>query len=133
MYEGAARSRAETEYGARRRAGRPAETGSAPDRIAFWAVVMAVIAMVAAAASAQRAAPAASATRRRRGRGECPTMRFGSRALELGDCGGDVKTLHWILKAEVPTACRWTRTSTSRPHARCGASSGATAARATAS
>ena len=100
MREGTARPRVEIEYGRRRpapRAGgqvreRPLRR---PDRIAFWAVAMAVIAMVAAATSAR----AGSGGTGGGDSGGCPAMRFGSRALNLGDCGGDVKTLHWILKA----------------------------------
>jgi hypothetical protein len=30
----------------------------------------------------------------------CPDMELGSRILKLGDCGGDVETLNWILKAK---------------------------------
>ncbi len=104
MYEGASRSRVEIEY--RRRqpapgAGRPVRDRPLrrPDRIAFWAVAMAVIAMVAAATSA-RAGSGGTGSARGGGSSECPAMRFGSRALDLGDCGGDVKTLHWILKAK---------------------------------
>jgi Lytic transglycolase/Putative peptidoglycan binding domain len=70
-----------------------------PDRIAFWAFAMGVIAMFAAATSAQ----AGSGGTGSGGGGDssgCPQMRFGARALDLGDCGGDVKTLHWILKAK---------------------------------
>jgi fatty acid desaturase len=48
MYEGLPRDGAETEY--RRR--RQSPTIRRPDRIALWAVGMAVVAMVAAAASA---------------------------------------------------------------------------------
>ncbi len=104
MYEGAARSRAEIEYGRRQatpRAGRQARDRPLrrPDLIAFWAVVMAVIAMVAAATSAQAGSGGSGSS----GGGDssrCPETRFGARALDLGDCGDDVKTLHWILKAE---------------------------------
>jgi peptidoglycan hydrolase-like protein with peptidoglycan-binding domain len=66
---------------------------------------MAVIAMVAAAASAQAGSGGigSSGGGGSTGGGDftgCPQMRFGARALDLGDCGGDVKTLHWILKAK---------------------------------
>lgn len=60
---------------------------------------MALIAMVAAATSAN----AGSGGTGSGGDGDssrCVEMRFGARALDRGDCGGDVKTLHWILKAE---------------------------------
>jgi hypothetical protein len=98
MYEGTPRPRVGIEYG-RRRSEQP--TIRRPDRIALLAVVMAVIAMVAAAASAHAGGGGTSA----RGggtstSGSCPDQRFGARALKLGDCGGDVKTLHWLLKAK---------------------------------
>ena len=34
-------------------------------------------------------------------RARLPGPAFGARALSVGDCGGDVKTLNWILKAEL--------------------------------
>jgi hypothetical protein len=103
MYEGTGQSWAETEYGRRQRAPQAARRVDdrplrRPDRIAFWAVVMSVIAMVAAAASARAGSGGIGS-----GGGDssrCQQARFGSRALGLGDCGGDVKTLHWILKAK---------------------------------
>jgi hypothetical protein len=103
MREGTARSGVEIEYarrqpvpgGARPVRDRPLRR---PDRIAFWAVAMAVIAMVAAATSA-KAGSGGTGSSRSGGSSDCPEMRFGARALGLGDCGGDVKTLHWILKA----------------------------------
>jgi Putative peptidoglycan binding domain/Lytic transglycolase len=104
MYEGTARSRVEIEYGGRAPAPRADRRVRdrplrRPDRIAFWAVAMAVIAMVAAATSA-RAGSGGTASSGGGGSSGCPEMRFGARALGLGDCGGDVKTLHWILKAK---------------------------------
>jgi len=60
---------------------------------------MAVIAMVAAATSAH-AGSGGTGSSRTGGSSGCPEMRFGSRALDLGDCGADVRTLHWILKAK---------------------------------
>jgi hypothetical protein len=36
--------------------------------------------------------------------GACPKARFGSRTLKRGDCGDDVKTLNWILKAQASRA-----------------------------
>jgi rare lipoprotein A len=103
MYEGTARSRAATEYGPRHAAPREARRAREralrrPDLIAFWAVAMALIAMVAAATSAN----AGSGGTGSGGDGDssrCPEMRFGARALDRGDCGGDVKTLNWILRA----------------------------------
>ncbi len=59
---------------------------------------MAVIAMVAAATSAQAGSGGTGSGGGRDSSG-CPEMRLGARSLDLGDCGGDVKTLHWILKA----------------------------------
>jgi peptidoglycan hydrolase-like protein with peptidoglycan-binding domain len=105
MYEGTARPRAEIEYGRRGpapQAGRPVRERPLrrPDRIAFWAVAMAVIAMVAAATSAQAGSGGTGSSRGGGDSSGCPEMRFGARSLDLGDCGGDVKTLHWILKAE---------------------------------
>jgi len=103
MYEVTGRPRAEIEYGSRRsapRAGRRVRDRPLrrPDRIALWAVAMAVIAMVAAATSAHAGSGGIGS-----GGGDssrCQQARFGSRALDIGDCGGDVKTLHWILKAK---------------------------------
>src|SRR5919202_1095986 len=91
MYEGAPRSRAELEY-RRRQAQRPVIRR--PDRIALWAVGLAVIAMIAAATSAHAGSGGTGTS------SGCPDTRFGSRSLSLGDCGTDVKTLHWILKAK---------------------------------
>jgi hypothetical protein len=67
-----------------------------PDRVALWAVIMAVVAMFAAAASAHAGSGGlgpggASAS--------CPGGEFGSRSLSRGDCGGDVRTLNWLLAA----------------------------------
>ena len=67
--------------------------GSRPDRIAFWAVILAVVVLVAAAASAHAAAGGIGA-----GDGDgCAATDFGTRTLSLGDCGADVQTLNWIL------------------------------------
>ena len=105
MYEGTARRRVETEYGrddlaairGRRAKERPLRR---PDLIAFWAVAMAVIAMVAAATSAHAGSGGTGSSGGGRDLSGCPEMPLGARALGLGDCGGDVKTLHWILKAK---------------------------------
>src|SRR5438067_11810130 len=97
MYEGPPRSRAKTEY--RRRAESPFVRR--PDRIALWAVGVAVVAMIAAAASAHAGSGGTTASGGGTSdSGSCPDMRFGGRALKLGDCGDDVKTLHWLLKAD---------------------------------
>jgi peptidoglycan hydrolase-like protein with peptidoglycan-binding domain len=72
-----------------------------PDRIALWAVAMAVVAMVAAATSAHAGSGGTvSSDGGTGGSGSCPDSRFGARALKMGDCGTDVKTLHWLLKAD---------------------------------
>jgi rare lipoprotein A len=104
MYEGTARGRVETEYG-RRHSGPPEGSRPTrerplrrPDRIAFWAFALGVVAMVAAATSAH-AGSGGTTSSGGDGAGRCPNVKFGARALNLGDCGGDVKTLHWLLKA----------------------------------
>src|SRR5215210_4440538 len=91
MYEGTPRRGSETEYRQRQR---QSSVTRHPDRLALWAVAMSVIVMVAAAASA-RAGSGGTTTS-----GSCSDSRFGARALRLGDCGDDVKTLHWIMKAD---------------------------------
>jgi rare lipoprotein A (peptidoglycan hydrolase) len=93
MYEGPPRHGAETEY--RRRHESPIVRR--PDRIALWAVGMALVAMIAAAASAHAASGGTGTSGET---GSCADASFGSRALSLGDCGTDVKTLHWIMKAD---------------------------------
>lgn len=77
----------------------PAPSGSRPDRVALWAFVMAVTAMLAAAVTAHGAAggvgdPTTTKT------GVCASAQFGERNLSLGDCGADVKTLNWILNSK---------------------------------
>ena len=73
--------------------------GSRPDRVALWAVFLALAAMLAAAASSHGSSggigdPAASGT-------ACAAdASFGQRALRVGDCGADVRTLNWILNAK---------------------------------
>jgi hypothetical protein len=91
MYEGTTRSRAEIEY---RRSRAAPRVERRPDRIALWAFAMAVIAMVAAAASAHAGSGGTGAS------GSCSDAQFGHRSLRLGDCGDDVKTLNWVLKAD---------------------------------
>jgi hypothetical protein len=92
MYEGMPPRGAETEY--RRRRQQPGMRR--PDRIALWAVGMAIVGMVAAAASAHAGSGGGTGV----GGGDCSDARFGSRPLSLGDCGADVKILHWIMKAD---------------------------------
>src|SRR5919201_5025731 len=89
MHEGVPRNGAEIEYRRRQQA---SPVMRRPDRIALWAVALAVIAMVAAATSARAGSggPGSSSS--------CSDSQFGSRPLKLGDCGDDVKTLHWIMK-----------------------------------
>jgi Putative peptidoglycan binding domain/Lytic transglycolase len=75
--------------------------GSRPDRVALWAVAMALVAMIAAAASAH-AQGSGSGGVGSGGGGDvsasgCLNSEFGSRTLALGDCGDDVTTLNWIL------------------------------------
>ena len=61
---------------------------------------MAVVAMVAAATSAHAGSGGTGSSGGSGGSGRCAGLQFGARALNLGDCGGDVKTLHWLLKAK---------------------------------
>src|SRR4051794_13253463 len=105
MYEGIARQRAETEYGRQEPApptGRPKRERPLrrPDRIAFWAFALGVVAMVAAATSAHAGSGGTRSGGGTSGSGKCRGAQFGARALNLGDCGQDVKTLHWLLKAD---------------------------------
>jgi hypothetical protein len=82
-----------------------------PDRIALWAVVMAVVAMVAGLVSGHATAASGgidgnggtgtgSGAGRDETPGACPDAELGQRKLEVGDCGADVETLNWILKAK---------------------------------
>jgi hypothetical protein len=96
MYEGPPRRGAETEY--RRRT--QSQIIRRPDRIALWAVGMAIVAMIAAAASAHAGSGGTGVTGGGDGKGTCTDAGFGSRTLSVGDCGEDVKTLHWIMKAD---------------------------------
>jgi peptidoglycan hydrolase-like protein with peptidoglycan-binding domain len=78
--------------------------GSRPDRVALWAVGMALVAMIAAAASAQAQGGGSGGVGSGGGDGGgdasasgCLNSEFGTRTLALGDCGDDVTTLNWIL------------------------------------
>jgi hypothetical protein len=88
-----------------------------PDRVALWAVVLAVGAMIAGLVSSHASAASGGiagngGTGSGGGGGHaagrdtqttsdgCPDPEFGKRKLEVGDCGGDVQTLNWILKAK---------------------------------
>jgi hypothetical protein len=72
--------------------------GSRPDRIAMWAVFLAVAALLLAAATG-RAAGASGGISTEAGTG-CADARLGERELSLGDCGTDVLTLNWILNSK---------------------------------
>lgn len=67
-----------------------------PDRVAFWAVILAVVAMLAAATSSKAAGGIGVDPGAKSG---CDDAGFGQRVLSLGDCGRNVKTLNWILKS----------------------------------
>jgi hypothetical protein len=76
-----------------------------PDRIALWAVALAVIAMIAGAASARAGGSggiggAGGGTAADSGSYGCADKEFGRRTLREGDCGEDVETLNWILKSK---------------------------------
>jgi hypothetical protein len=95
MGEGDPRSRTGTEY---RRSEQ--SISSRPDRVALWAVILALVAMVAGAASARAGSGGTGPGDGGGGGGGCLSAEFGKRALERGDCGNDVETLNWILKAK---------------------------------
>jgi hypothetical protein len=92
MYEGFPPEGTETEY--RRRRDEESPIIRRPDRIALWAVGMAIVGMIAAAVSAHADSGGTGISP------SCSDAGFGSRALRVGDCGSDVKTLHWIMKAD---------------------------------
>ncbi len=88
-----------------------------PDRLALWAVVLAVVAMIAGVATADASgggiSPSGGIGEATGGGGAsagssgsealtpgCPNTQLGKRTLKVGDCGGDVATLNWILKAK---------------------------------
>ncbi len=92
MYDGTPQRHAA--HNPRRRA--PAAGPARPDRIAFWAVILAVVAMLGAAAGSKAAGGVGVDPG---GKAGCDDAGFGQRVLSLGDCGRDVKTLNWILKS----------------------------------
>jgi peptidoglycan hydrolase-like protein with peptidoglycan-binding domain len=94
MDEGAAPSRAQRHTGRRTNA-----VTERPDRVAMWAFLLAVFATVAAAASAHAASSGAVDGGVPVPPG-CAGLEFGSRALQLGDCGTDVQTLNLLLKSK---------------------------------
>jgi rare lipoprotein A (peptidoglycan hydrolase) len=91
------RRRAATE----KRRPRPNSVTARPDRVALWAVFLALIAMLAAAASsAQGASGGVGAKDEAEGtKATCDNTQFWGRTLSRGDCGRDVKTLNWVIKA----------------------------------
>jgi hypothetical protein len=92
MYEGFPREGTESEY--RRRRDDESPIIRRPDRIALWAVGMAIVGMIAAAVSAHADSGGTGISP------SCSDAGFGARTLRVGDCGSDVKTLHWIMKAD---------------------------------
>ena len=93
-----------------------------PDRVALWAVVLAVVAMIAGAASARAETSGGIGGDSGESGGSsvgigdsetpgCPDKQFGRRTLEVGDCGDDVATLNWLLQSkdyrEAPLADRF--------------------------
>jgi peptidoglycan hydrolase-like protein with peptidoglycan-binding domain len=108
MYEGTttARRRATIEDRRRRRSGGAttrarSQVARRPDRVALWAVFMAVFAALAAAASSANAGSGGVSGSGGTDPSECQRdADFGERKLRLGDCGSDVKTLNWILKSK---------------------------------
>ena len=94
MDEGMAPSRAERHNGRRTNA-----VTERPDRVAMWAFLLAIFATVAAATSAHAASSGAVDGGVPVPPG-CAGLEFGSRALQLGDCGTDVQTLNLLLKSK---------------------------------
>ncbi|MGH2962136.1 MAG: RlpA-like double-psi beta-barrel domain-containing protein [Solirubrobacterales bacterium] len=92
MHEGEYRRFAEDHNS---RGDRPSRVQGRPDRVALWAVFLAIGATVVAAASAQAQAGSGGTPIG----GECEKVPFGDRSLQLGDCGDDVKTLNWFLNS----------------------------------
>jgi len=74
--------------------------GSRPDRLALWALVMAVIAMCVAAGSADAAGGSGGVGTAPPKASACEEASLGERELSLGDCGTDVLTLNWILNSK---------------------------------
>lgn len=102
MESGIGRQRAANEN---RRPPRRSSLRTRPDRIALWALAMAVIVLVAAAVSAQAQSGGVSPDGGTEAGGETSTgcadaARFGSRVLKRPDCGDDVRTLNWILRSK---------------------------------
>ncbi len=68
-------------------------------RGAMWAVPLAIAAIVAAAGSAQASGGVSEGQDTTTPPKACNNHDFGERRLQLGDCGGDVKTLNWLLRS----------------------------------
>ena len=84
-----------------RRLHRPDRVGARPDRIAFWAFVLAVVALcVAAATAAAAGGPGSGGVGTTPPTGSCADVDLGERELSRGDCGTDVLTLNWILNSK---------------------------------
>ncbi len=90
MHEG--ENRREAAFGTRGRWA-PERVSGRPDRVALWAVLIAVAVGLAAAASAYGGSGGTTLP------GTCADAQLGTRTLRLGDCGTDVKTLNWVLKS----------------------------------
>jgi peptidoglycan hydrolase-like protein with peptidoglycan-binding domain len=82
-----------------------------PDRLALWAVLLALVAMAAGAASAKAGSgglstsPSGGASSGGTAdedstRPGCAETQFGRRTLKVGDCGDDVETLNWLLASK---------------------------------
>jgi hypothetical protein len=99
MYEGRYRREAVSNH----RGDRPSRVHGRPDRVALWAVFIGLAATVAAAASAATAG-ADGGTGGTGTVSGCQDLSFGDRALQLGDCGDDVKTLNWVMKTKLYAA-----------------------------
>jgi peptidoglycan hydrolase-like protein with peptidoglycan-binding domain len=92
---------------------RPDGVMQRPDRLALWAVVLALVAMAAGAASAKAgsgglsSSPSGGASSGGSGGAAdaapapgCANTQFGRRTLKVGDCGDDVETLNWLLASK---------------------------------
>jgi hypothetical protein len=92
----------------RDRAPRRSRLAERPDRVALWAVGLAVGALIAGAASAEAGSSggiggggdSSGSAVAQSGTPGCPDREFGRRTLRVGDCGGDVQTLNWILESK---------------------------------
>lgn len=74
-------------------------------RRTLWAAGLAAAVLIAAVASAQASSSSGGVGGGASAGGggatpTCPNTQLGRRTLQRGDCGGDVKTLNWILSAK---------------------------------